>query len=309
MDLKKVEHIKISEEMKVSELVKSMQKSGVMGAGKIGEASQIILDMFNDEECRVFLGIAGALVPGGMREILIEMLESGKIKVFVCTGATLTHDLVEALGYAHYKGNHLMDDNELNKEGYDRMYDSLMPNAVYESIEKFFDQNIEKFTKNKMSIREFISLIGSLVKERSILKTCYEKNIPIFCPAIADSGIGLMVWGQLCKNKKIEVDAFDDLKEIIDIAWKSKKRGAIYLGGGVPKNYIQQAMQFSKGADYAVQITTDRPEPGGSSGAPLKEGISWGKLYENSKYVDVFCDVTIALPLIWGFVKEENKLD
>ena len=305
MELNKVKHIKIEKEMKVFELVAEMQKSGVMGAGKIGKASEVILDMFNDKECKVFLGVAGALVPGGMREILIDMLESGRIDVFVCTGAALTHDLVEALGFYHYIGHHLMNDAELNKESYDRMYDSLMPNNVYEPIEKFLDKNIDKFTDKRMNIREFLWILGSLSEKRSILKICFDKKIPIFCPAIADSGIGLMIWGQLCKNKKIEVDAFDDLKEIIDISWAAKKRGVIYLGGGTPKNYIQQAMQFSKGADYAVQITTDRPEPGGSSGAPLKEGISWGKLYEKSKYVDVFCDVTIALPLIWGFVKEK----
>ena len=303
MDLKKVEHIKITKDMNISELVNAMKKSGVMGAGKIGDAANVILEMYNDNECRIFLGAAGALVPGGMREIIIEMLESGKIDVFVCTGATLTHDLIEALGFSHYKGHHLMDDLKLNKDGYDRMYDSLMPNEVYIAIEKLLDKNIDKFTNKRINIKEFLWTLGSLAGNRSILKTCYEKKIPIFCPAISDSGIGLMVWGQLCKNKKIEVDTFDDLKEIIDIAWTSKKKGVVYLCGGTPKNYIQQAMQFTKGADYGVQITTDRPEPGGSSGAPLKEGISWGKLHENSKYVDVFCDVTIALPLIWGYVK------
>ncbi len=304
MELNKVEHIKIKKEMSVNELVSAMQNSGVMGAGKIGKASQIFLDMVNDKECKIFLGCAGALVPGGMREILIDMLESGKISVFVCTGAALTHDLVEALGFNHYKGHHLMNDLELNKEGYDRMYDSLMQNNVYPEIEKFLDKNIDKFTDKKMNIKEFLWLIGSLVENRSILKICYDKKIPIFCPAIADSGIGLMIWGQLCKNKNIEVDVFDDLKEIIETAWTSKKNGVIYLGGGTPKNYIQQAMQFSKGADYGIQITTDREEPGGSSGAPLREGISWGKLQEKAKFIDVFCDVTIALPLIWSYVKD-----
>ncbi len=304
MDLRKVDHIKISKGMKVSELVEAMNKSGVMGAGKIGDASQIFVDMVNDKECKIFLGTAGALVPGGMREIIIDMLDAGHIDVFVCTGATLTHDLVEALGFSHYQGHHLMNDTELNKEGYDRMYDSLMPNNVYETIEKFLDKNIDKFTDKRINIKELLWLIGSLVENRSIFKTCFDKKIPIFCPAIADSGIGLMIWGQLSKGKNIQVDVFDDLKDIIDIAWTSKSNGVIYLGGGTPKNYIQQAMQFSKGADYGIQITTDRPEPGGSSGAPLKEGISWGKLHEKSKYVDVFCDATIALPLIWAYAKE-----
>ena len=305
MELNKVEHIKITKDMKVSELVEAMQKSGVIGAGKIGDAAQIFFDMIKDKDCKIFLGCAGALVPGGMREILIDILKSRNVDVFVCTGATLTHDLVEALGFNHYKGNHMMDDVELNKKGYDRMYDSLMPNNVYETIEKFLDKNIDKFTGKRMNIKEFLWTIGSLVENRSILRICYENKIPIFCPAIADSGIGLIIWGQLGKGRKIEVDVFDDLKEIIDIAWNSKKNGVVYLGGGTPKNYIQQAMQFSKGADYGVQITTDRPEPGGSSGAPLREGISWGKGHEKSKFIDVFCDVTIALPLIWSYVKDK----
>lgn len=302
---KPINHIKIEKGMSAAELLEKMQESGVMGAGKLGSAGEILVEMMQDKECKIFFGCAGALVPGGMREIIIDILESGRIDVFVCTGATLTHDLVEALGFHHYQGHHLMDDVKLNEEGYDRMYDSLMPNDVYGTIEEFLDKNIEKFTDKKMNVKEFLWTLGSIVENRSILKVCAEKKIPIFCPAIGDSGIGLMIWGQLCKKRNIQVDAFGDLNEIIGISWGSKKNGVLYLSGGTPKNYIQQAMQFSKGADYGIQITTDRPEPGGSSGAPLKEGISWGKLHEKAHFVDVFCDVTIALPLLWAYAKEK----
>jgi len=128
----------------------------------------------------------------------------------------------------------------------------------------------------------------------------------VFCPAIADSGIGLMIWNNIAKGKKTDINAFEDMKEILDIAWTCKKAGVIYIGGGVPKNYIQQAMQFSKGANYGVQITMDRPEPGGSSGAELKEGISWGKMDSKGRFVDVICDATIALPIIYSFLKQKN---
>ncbi len=94
------------------------------------------------------------------------------------------------------------------------------------------------------------------------------------------------------------------MKEIISTAWDSKKNGVIYIGGGLPKNFIQQSMQFSKGASYGVQISTDMPQWGGSSGANLCEGISWGKMKEQGKYIDVYCDATIALPLIWASVKD-----
>ena len=306
--MKTIKHVDVKKRMYVNDLVKEMSQSGVFGAGRIAKAADIIEDMFKDKECKVFLGIAGAMVPGGMKNIIIDMLNSRYIDAIVTTGATLTHDLAEALGYKHYIGTAHADDSELHRKGFDRMYDSYMPNKVYESLEKFFNSILENMHK-KINIKEFLWYIGKHVKSKdSILRVCYEKQIPIFCPGIADSGIGLMIWGNLVKGKKIDVNVFDDLKEIIDIAWTAKKRGFIYIGGGVPKNYIQQAMQFSKeGADYGVQITTDMPEYGGSSGAELREGISWGKLKENAKFVDVYCDATIALPLIYAAVKDRLK--
>lgn len=300
-----VKHINIDKDMSVNKLARAMSEAGVMGAGAIGKASDILEKMFKDTECKIFFGVAGALVPGGMKNIIIDILNSGRISVFVTTGANLTHDLIEALGESHYIGNENMDDAKLNKEGYVRMFNSLMKNNVYEKLERFFEHNWNDISKSK-NIKEFLWNIGSKIKNKeSILKTCYDKKIPVFCPGIADSGIGLMIWGKLAqgKNKNINIDVFDDMKEIIDIAWTSKKSGVLYCGGGVPKNFIQQSLQFSKGAQYGVQITTDRPEPGGSSGAPLKEGISWGKLNAEAQYADVICDATIALPLIWSAVK------
>jgi len=310
LDLKKVDHISVKENISADELVTNMGKSGVMGAGMVARAADIITDILNDKDCTVFLGAAGALVPGGMKDILIDVLSTGRVKVFVTTGAMLTHDLIEAIGYSHYQGSAKVDDAMLHKKGIDRMYDSYMHNNVYEGLEDFFMKNWDKLFNERMSIREFLHKLGSMVPEgkSSILRTCYEKKIDVFCPAIADSGIGLMVWGRIAGGKKVDVQAFDDLKDILDIAWTAKKSGFIYLGGGVPKNYIQQAMQFSKGASYGVQITMDRPEPGGSSGAELKEGISWGKLNEKARFTDVICDVTIALPLIWSAVKTRLKI-
>jgi deoxyhypusine synthase len=204
---------------------------------------------------------------------------------------------MESLGESHYMGEENVDDKKLHDEKIDRIYNVFMKNQVYIKLEKFFEDNWQELEKTK-NIKEFLWKLGELCPEPGILKKCFEKKIPIFCPAIADSGIGLMIWGRKAAGKNIDVDAFEDMKEIIDIAWTSKKSGVIYVGGGVPKNFIQQSLQFSKGASYGIQISTDRPEPGGSSGAPLKEGISWGKMNEKAKFVDVFCDATIALPLI-----------
>lgn len=305
--MKPVSHIKIKKAITVNELVRQMDSAGVLGSGRMGKAVNICESMIHDKDCRVFLGLAGPLVPGGMRDIIIGWIESGWVDVVVATGATLTHDLGEALGYRHYQGNANTDDEELHKKGFDRVYESYMPNRIYEGMEDFIAKNFDKL-KDKKSIKDFLWEIGKLTPKKSICRACFEKKIPLFCPAISDSGIGLMIWGQLAKGKKIDTNVFEDLKEIIDIAWTAKKCGVVYFGGGVPKNYIQQAMQLApKSASYGVQITMDRPEPGGSSGAELKEGISWGKLNPKAKFVDLICDATIAMPIIYAALKERIK--
>jgi len=297
-----VKHIKIKKDMKINELVEGMKNCG-FGARKLGKAVEVIEKMFSDSECKVLMGIAGAMVPGGMKKIIVDLIKTKKIDVLVTTGANLTHDLIEALGESHYHCDS-WDDDKFHKKGYDRIYNVLMKNHVYEKLEDFFEENWEKL-KNCSNIKEFLLKIGKILSkenigENSILRTCYEKEVPIYCPAISDSGIGLIVWGRIAKGDKINVNAFSDLVEIIDYSWKNKKKGVIYIGGGVPKNYIQQSLQFSSGADYGVQITTDKVESGGSSGAPLEEGKSWGKLKENARFVDVNCDATIAMPIVFS---------
>jgi len=294
-----IKHIKIKKGMMVSELVENMGDAG-FGAKKINQAANILIDMYKDKDCKIFLGVAGAMVPGGMRELIVDMLD--RVDVFVTTGANLTHDLIESLGHSHYQGSET-DDIELNKKGIDRIYNVFMKNEVYPDLEDFFEKNWKHFQECK-NIKEFLWKIGEIIG-KGLLGKCYKKKIPVFCPAIADSGIGLMVWGRKVAGKNIHIDAFEDMKEIIDIAWTAKKRGVIYIGGGTPKNFIQQSLQFSKGADYGIQITTDNPSGGGSSGAPLKEGISWGKMNKEARFVDVNCDATIALPLILGYLKEK----
>src|SRR3989344_127518 len=308
--MEKVKQMDIVKGMKVGDLVREMSNAGVFGAGRIAKATRIFEEMVRDKDCKVFLGVAGAMVPGGMKNIIIDMLESGHVDVFVTTGANLTHDLVEALGYSHFKGSANVSDAELHKKNIDRIYESYIPNEVYGKMEDFFKEIFDELAKEK-SIKDFLWKLGEKLKaknkkgNRSILVSCYEKKIPLFCPALSDSGIGLMMWGNLAKGKSCQTGAFDDLKDMLSLAWDAKKTGVIYIGGGVPKNYIQQAMQFSKGATYGIQITTDRPESGGSSGAELREGISWGKMKEKGRFVEVICDATIALPLIYAAVKDK----
>ncbi len=164
--MRPVKHIKIKKDMKVSELVKEMENSG-FGAGKIAEASSIMKKMFEEKECKIFLGIAGAMVPAGMKEIIMDMLD--RVNVFVTTGANLTHDLIEALGENHYLASENNDDKELNKKNIDRIYNVFMKNSVYEKLEDFFEKNFEELRKCD-NIKDFLWKIGELCPGKGILR-------------------------------------------------------------------------------------------------------------------------------------------
>jgi len=302
----KIEHFRSEKDMKINDIVKGM-KATAFNARRLAEAIDVTETMVGEKECTVFFGLAGAMVPAGMKQIVIDMIKDGWIDVVVSTGANLTHDLVEALGYNHYQGSEKESDTKLNEKNINRMFNVYMPNDVYEGLEKFCYSIFDNMPK-QISIKEFLWELGKNLKEESILKVCADMKIPIFCPAIADSAIGLMVWGYNQKaekeNDRIVIDACKDMNDIISIAWDAKKKGVFYVGGGVPKNYIQQSMQFSNPADYGVQIKIDPAAFGGSSGAPLGEGVSWGKMSTQGTHIDVICDATIALPIMHVALKD-----
>jgi len=298
-NMKEIEHIDNANS--IDDLVRKMGKTSFNGKA-LSKAVDVLEEMINDKDCKMFFGQAGAMVPGGMKQIIHDFVKWSD--VFVCTGATLTHDLIEGLGHRHYQLNVKISDKELNEKGYDRIYDSLMPNIVYEDLEKFVWKCLDKLDGKGISITDFLRIMGEKAPENTILNIAFKNNTPVFCPALSDSGIGLMIWGwEKDKNKKANILAFEDLDQIISISWDAKKKGVFYVGGGVPKNYIQQSMQFSNPADYNVQITVDDASFGGSSGAVPEEGVSWGKLKEEGKFVNVICDATIALPLIHSALK------
>lgn len=304
MALKAVRHIQVRKGMSVNELVKEMDNAGVVGSGKLAACVNVLERMIKDRQCTNFLGVAGAMVPAGMREIIREMLAEKWFDVFVCSGATLTHDLAEALGFRHFQGSAFADDAKLYRQELVRVYDSYMPMKVYEKMEGFLKKAVRDLKPGNYTTCGLLWHLGKKLRDKnSILATCAKKEIPIFCPAIADCAIGIQLNFVLPKNA--DISALKDLNKIFNLAWDAKRKGVFYVGGGTPKNYIQQAMQFApKPADYAVQITTDPPQYGGSSGAELREGISWGKLQPKGKFANLYADATIVLPIITAALKE-----
>jgi len=306
--LRKVNQFKITENTDIIDLINSLKDTG-FNAKRLAVACEIYSEMINDGDCVKFFGLAGALVPAGMQRIIFDFIKEGFIDILVTTGANLTHDLAEALGFHHLQGDLELDDvddKSLHREEINRIYDVFMPNEVYEGIEEFISKlNIQDY---QMPVSSFLKFLGNQLPNGtySILKICAEKNIPIFCPAFTDSGLAMQLGFH---NQKLNLNHFKDMLEMVNLAWDAKNAGICIIGGGVPKNFIMQALQFCpNSATYAIQITMDRPEQGGLSGATLREAISWGKISEKAKFSTIISDATIALPLIFWFLKKLRKV-
>ncbi|HDN01887.1 MAG TPA: deoxyhypusine synthase [Candidatus Bathyarchaeota archaeon] len=298
MAMAKVEHVDVWPGISVKELVEQFSHGGFQ-AYKLWKACRIFREMVEDQECTKFLGLAGALVPGGMRKVIVRMIRKHMVDVIVSTGGILTHDLIEAAGIQHVHAPEKYNDVKLRSEMLNRIYNVLLPNDGYVKLEKKLATILEKLPQKTMSSREFLEHLGRHVEDReSIIRAAYDENIKIFCPTIADSVLGFHIWMNT-QFLKLRVNPILDQREMTAIAYESKKCGALFVGGGSSKHYIALAMQFSpRSLEYAIQITMDRPEHGGVSGATLSEAKSWGKVAEKAKTVEVICDATIALPII-----------
>ncbi len=310
---KKVNHIDLDKIDNADTLLRQFTCSGVFGAGRLGKAVDILEDA--ERNGATFLvGMAGAMVPGGMRKVISQAIRDGRIHVLTTTGANITHDLIEAFGGQHVKDVKYESDLELRDRGIDRVWDAFVAEGSFEGFEDHMRRLLDKLwnEKNKndqliITPSELLNYIGSKIDdEESIVKAAYDMNIPIFVPAISDSVLGLQIW-LFAQFKKLVIDATRDLTKIQDIFHEAKTCCALTLGGGVPKNFtLQSALMASKHYDYAVQISMDRVETGGLSGATLEEAISWGKLEPDAKYQTVIADITMVLPLMYAALRQRK---
>ncbi len=305
--LKNIDQFEITDNTNIIELINSLKGTG-FNAKRLALACEIYYEMINNKDCVKFFGLAGALVPVGLQRVIYDFVREGFIDIMVTTGANLTHDLAEALGFHHLQGDISIEevsDSYLHNEEINRIYDVFMPNKVYEGIEDFISKL--EIPDNQMAVSSFLKFLGTRLPENShsILKICAEKNIPIFCPAFTDSGLAMQLGFH---HQRLNLNHFKDMLEMVNLAWDANEVGICIIGGGVPKNFIMQSLQFCpNSATYAIQITMDRPETGGLSGATLREAISWGKISEKCNYSTVISDATIALPLMLWFLKKSHK--
>lgn len=313
-----VEHMKITAPLTVNKLMQQFSGSGSFGAGRLATACDVYEKMIRDKDCTVFLALSGAVIPAGLRVLISDLIRKKLVDVVVCTGASMVHDAIEAVGGRHYKSSWLVDDHELYKYHIFRIYDILVTEEDYLKLDyqlaELYSKIADKRKGETLSSREFAWELGRYLSDpQSILRSAYEMDVPIFMPAVRDSEFGFIHWlhsSQQNRRNVLCVDAFKEVPEICGICSQSPKNGMIVIGGGVPRNTVQSAALASKkGMDYAVVITMDRPETGGLSGSTLKETISWGKVKDEADKVMVIGDATMVFPLMAASVMERLGAD
>jgi deoxyhypusine synthase len=315
-----VAHAEVSAGMSVAELADQYGKAGI-GAADLSEAIDVTGEVFAGETT-VFFGLAGAMVPAGMRRIVSDLIREGHVDALVTTGANLTHDAIEAVGGKHHHGRadphderpELTErefDERLRDEEVDRIYNVYLPQEHFALFEEHLREEVfAEIGEEVVSIAEFTRELGranaevndreGVEEDAGIAAAAYENDVPVYVPAIQDSVLGLQAWLR-SQVSGFSLDALKDMSPLNDLAYEADSTAAIVVGGGVPKNYVLQTMLVTPDAyDYAVQLTMDPPQTGGLSGATLDEARSWGKLKKGARNVSVYADATITLPLVVG---------
>ncbi len=318
-------------ERSIHELLLEMSNVSFQGRA-LGEAYRVLIEMFRDPDNTIFLGLAGSMSTAGMWKIIKWLIEERYVDVVVSTGAIISEDIYEAMGFKYYKVNPCIDDEMLLKHKYDRFYDTVANELHYREMELLIREFVETLSSDKIySTPEFLYEFGKYLDERkidSIVSAAYRAKVPVFSPALVDSAYGMALLLAYRMGKKITIDMVKDFHQLVEIGKRSKKLSAIYIGGGVPKDYVnlmtvaqtliaeyeENIHDYYKGFEYIVQFTTDMPQWGGLSGATLEEAVSWGKVAPFAKKRTVHVDATIALPivahgLIVGNIKRENPKD
>ena len=258
----------------------------------------------------IFLGMAGALSAGGLRLIVAHLIQHRYVDCLVSTGANLYHDLHETRGHRHYIGSPWADDGVLGEQRIDRVYDTYASEEEFCGNDSWIAAYAATLEQRPYTSREFLYLLGGhlwkTTRADGILTSAYRANVPIFCPAIADSSIGMgLSQARQIRPTAGHIDIIGDIIESANMVIRRPRTGSVVLGGGTPKNFINQASVQAEfynsqvgGHRYALQIVTDVPHFGGASGSSLEEARSWGKLATDVVQASVCADATIALPLL-----------
>lgn len=344
-----LESLALSDVNSFGDLLRAMSRTAFSGR-QLGEAFDVLLEMARDPECGVVMTLSGAMTVAKQGRIVCDMIDRGLVKAVVATGALMAHGLTESIGLTHYRYDPRNSDEDLFEKGYNRIYDTLEMEANLNDVEKLVRMTLRETTPEDgvWSSARLCKALGKKLNELSegpgILKSAYEKNVPVFIPAFTDSEIGLDVatWaiGETLKKQGKDpktatpdeafqatpnFNPFLDLQEYARLIGKQKTLGIFTIGGGVPRNWSQQVAPYyditnhrcgteleAPRFKYAVRICPEPVHWGGLSGCTYSEGVSWGKFVspaEGGRFAEVFADATVAWPILMKAVFEELDRD
>ena len=307
---KTVEHIDITS-FDSRKIISSMEKMSFVSR-ETANATKIYNEMLKDKDCTIFLTLAGSTSAAGCMHIYRDMVKYNMVDAIVATGASIIDmDFFEALGFKHYQGSQFQNDNELRNNYIDRIYDTYIDEDELQMCDKIIGDIADSLEVKSYTSREFIHEMGKYLKKNSkkkdsLIEVAYDHNVPIFCPAFTDSsaGFGLVMHQERNPKNHITIDSIREFRELTEIKIRSKGSGLFMIGGGVPKNFIQDtvicAELLGKNVEmhkYAVQITVADSRDGACSSSTLKEASSWGKV-DITKEQRVFAEATSVLPFI-----------
>ncbi len=307
--MERVKDIEIDENSSVEDIVSKMGDSGGFQAPHLFLAIEILEKMIKEKDCVKFLSFPADIISTGARGIVREFLKKKWFDIVITTCGTLDHDIARSFK-DYYQGSFLMDDVELHKKGIHRLGNVLIPSESYgEIIEEKMRVWLKEIygEKKELSTFEFCWEIGKRLKEDSILYWAWRNKIPIIVPGITDGAVGYQIWQFWQNHKDFNVNIWKDEQYLSDIIWNAKKSGALIIGGGISKHHVIWWNQFKNGLDYAVYITTATELDGSLSGAQTREAISWGKIKENARQVNLFAEATIVLPIIYSSLLKRLK--
>ena len=307
---KPVEHIDITK-FDARPIISSMEKMSFVSR-ETANAAKIYNEMLSEKDCTIFLTLAGSTSAAGCMHIYRDLVKYNMVDAIVATGASIIDmDFFEALGFKHYQGSQFQDDTELRKNYIDRIYDTYIDEEELQHCDKVIGEIADSLEPRPYTSREFISELGKYLKKNakkkgSLIEMSYDYHVPIFCPAFTDSsaGFGLVMHQEKNPKKHMTIDSIREFRELTEIKIRSEGSGLFMIGGGVPKNFIQDtvicAELLGKDVDmhkYAIQLTVADSRDGACSSSTLKEASSWGKV-DTSKEQMVFAEATSVLPLI-----------
>jgi deoxyhypusine synthase len=313
----------------VASLVAKLTSYGGLAA-QVARGAKALEAMTNDKNCARFLTISGAMTVGKMDLIICDMIEQGLIHAISSTGALMAHGLVSSIGLKHYKYNPKYNDTELARRKLNRVTDTLEPETNLDTVEEVIGQVIDKIDGSRaLSPTELNKLIGKHLaehypNERGILKSAYKHRVPVFVPAFVDSELGNDIYIHNMKRRRrgkkpILMDLERDSKVLIDVVTGSKRFGIFTVGGGVPRNNVQNVAPLieiinerlgptfpNRRFSYGVRICPDRPHFGHLSGCTYSENESWRKADKDGIYAEMIADATQVWPFLVKFIMERR---